>query len=199
MSQDTTTTLCFWVAGSSCPPPSLYPLMTTLFLPTPSPFPGSLSNYEFFFLLGLWLNSQIFVFLSLSLCPCFSSSFGCSFFFTFLLYCNKIINYSALFLVCCLFDGVYRRSVTSGTKDLLQVICKCSPTATRRMLLASFFLFLGYHPPSRYLSGRHHQLSLLILALILFSYNPIHFCSKTKTNYCIYLLKKLFLVKRLGN
>ncbi|KAH8510984.1 hypothetical protein H0E87_008499 [Populus deltoides] len=40
MSQDTTTTLCFWVAGSSCPPPSLYPLMTTLFLPTPSPFPA---------------------------------------------------------------------------------------------------------------------------------------------------------------
>lgn len=195
MSQDTTTTLCFWVAGSSCPPPSLYPLMTTLFLPTPSPFPGSLSNYEVFFFF-YWVS---FVFFSLSLCPCFSSSFGCSFFCTFSLYCNKIINYSALFFVCCLFDGVYRRSVTYGTKNLLQVICKCSPTATRRMLLASFFMFLGYHPPSRYLSGRHHQLSLLILALILCSYNPIHFCSKTKTNYCIYLLKKLFLVKRLGN
>lgn len=50
--------------------------------------------------------------------------------------------------------SISRRSVTSGTKDLLQVICKCSPTATRRMLLASFFLFLGYHPPSRYLSAQ---------------------------------------------
>lgn len=50
--------------------------------------------------------------------------------------------------------SISRRSVTYGTKNLLQVICKCSPTATRRMLLASFFLFLGYHPPSRYLSAQ---------------------------------------------
>lgn len=50
--------------------------------------------------------------------------------------------------------SISRRSVTYGTKNLLQVICKCSPTATRRMLLASFFMFLGYHPPSRYLSAQ---------------------------------------------
>lgn len=169
-----------------------------------SSYPISISRFSIqlriFFFTGFMIKQPNFrVFVPFSV-PLFQFQFWMFiFFFTFLLYCNKIINYSALFLVCCLFDGVYRRSVTSGTKDLLQVICKCSPTATRRMLLASFFLFLGYHPPSRYLSGRHHQLSLLILALILFSYNPIHFCSKTKTNYCIYLLKKLFLVKRLGN
>uniref|UniRef100_A0A6N2NFW6 Uncharacterized protein n=1 Tax=Salix viminalis TaxID=40686 RepID=A0A6N2NFW6_SALVM len=50
--------------------------------------------------------------------------------------------------------SVSRRSVTDGTKNLLQVICKCSPIATRRMLLTSFFLFLGYHLPSRYLSAQ---------------------------------------------
>lgn len=53
-----------------------------------SSYPISISRFSiqlrsFFFLLGLWLNSQIFVFLSLSLCPCFSSSFGCSFFLRF--------------------------------------------------------------------------------------------------------------------
>ncbi|KAJ6766282.1 PROTEASE DO-LIKE 8 CHLOROPLASTIC [Salix purpurea] len=50
--------------------------------------------------------------------------------------------------------SVSRRSVTDGTKNMLQVICKCSPIATRRMLLTSFFLFLGYHLPSRYLSAQ---------------------------------------------